>query len=306
MKRYIAIIGLVTLLLVCGMNTAYAGLSQQQFERDQQPPLKDLRISEPANGASFLEGSTIAVKVIDIDNNGIYLATVFIVGTDKVDLTDEDGYAYLTPDLVGQDTTITIHAEKYGYADTDERQVLIKNKQLTVTPSVPEIDENSQFICTVTDQDGNPISLALVTFDGKSKFTNSNGETGSFTAPWVNENKEYDIKAVKSGYDDGNSKIEVRQVYDPIASHVTGRVVNQYYIGVSGATVSCNAGGSYYSTTTDSNGDFSFYVIPDEGGQLVLFSASKNGYRQTIMSFVLKFLDGQGNGVYVPLQIKKL
>ena len=305
MKKYIATIGLVTLLLVCGMNVAYAGVPQEQPDY-QQPQVPDLRISEPSNGASFLEGSTIEIRVLDIDNNGIYMATVYIIGTDKVDLTNEEGYAELTPDLVEQDTPLTIRAEKYGYENFDEVDILIKNKQLIVTPSVSEIDENSEFFCTVTDQDGNAVSLALVTFNGKYKFTNSNGVTAEFSAPWVNYDKKYDIEAVKSGYDKGLSEILVRQVYDPIASHVTGRVADQYLHGVSGATVYCNAGGIDYSTTTDVNGDFSFYVTPYEGGQWVLFSASKSGYRQTILSFVLKFLDGTGNGVYVALQLKKL
>jgi len=301
-KKYIATIGLVTLLLVCGMNVAYAAENQRQ---EVMPP-KDLRISEPVNGASFLEGSTITIRVVNINGNGIELATVIIVGTDNHGFTDGDGYVQLTPDLVEKDTTLTIHAEKYGYVDTDNINIIIRNKMLIVTPSVSVIDENSEFFCTVTDQDGAAVSLAQVTFNGKLRFTNSNGETGSFLAPWVSYDKTYDIKAVKSGYDDGNSEILVRQVHTSMPSIVQGRVADQYLHGVSGATVHCNAGGNDYYATTDSNGDFSFSVTPNEGGQWVIFSASKNGYRQTIQSFALKFLDGEGNGVYVALQLKKL
>jgi len=318
--------GLVAFLLLAGLCSVYVSASKNKIlDSDDSifsKPSDMIKFDLPSNGDSFLESAPLQneyvdIKVVDRVGIPIYDAWIHVYKEDNPDFcwegfTNEYGLAYWPKPNVDMDTTYKIKAEKYVNGDylMSIVYVVIRNRYLNVYTSNNLIDEGSNFITTVTNQDNQLVSLAKVKFNGETKYTDSNGKT-SFQAPWVDENTIFIIEtsAPLRGYDNGYTDVTVCDCNSSSPHEVYGQVRDYDFNPVENVKIKIIL--EDYSTITYTNeaGDYSIWITPKEGGELVTITASHPDYPtqsverwinsadagSTHVNFWLVAEDGNGN-----------
>jgi hypothetical protein len=121
--------------------------------------------------------------------------------------TNSNGEVILHAPSVDKNLYFTLNASKQGYL-SDEKQILVKNidassnqnnteKQLIISTD-NSIYESTGFVVTVT-YDQNPVNEVVISFNNKTSFTDGSGQV-ILTAPSIEKNSSYQIKASKEGY----------------------------------------------------------------------------------------------------------
>jgi hypothetical protein len=292
----IAKMGLVTFLLIVGfspvfVNAAYYNASGN-LNSISSDPLVILSIDSPSDGSSFLEPmpfqtTYINIHVVNQFGSPVYDAWVHVyLGQSQnfmwEGFTNVNGIAHWPEPNVDQDTTYRIKAEKFVNGNHQESTiyVTIRNRYLTVSTNINPVDEGKEFFGIVKDQDNRPVPMAKVKFNGKILYTNSNGRTSSFTAPWVNKNTTFTIKtsARLGGYDDGISTVTVLDKEYPKPHKVYGQVRDYDFIPLQNVKITIIKGTVSYTTRTNATGDYILWVTPKEGGEYITITASFSGY----------------------------
>ena len=295
-------IGLVTLLLVVGFSSVLANATYHSdpigFNSVSSYLPVILTIDSPSDGTSFVEPwplQTIYVSVHIVNQFGspISDATVHTYPGQSQNyqwrgFTDKNGIAYWPEPNVDLDTIYRVKAEKFVNGDYQESTIYItiRNRYLKVSTNVNPVDEGKEFFGIATDQDNQPVAMAAVKFNGKTKFTDINGMTSSFTAPWITTpsntsqisgSKNYPIEASAPlrGYDDGKSTVTVRDTGYPKSHKIYGQVRDYDFVPLQNVKITTNKGNYVY---TDKNGDYSFEIVPKEGGEYIAIMASYSGF----------------------------
>jgi len=132
--------------------------------------------------------------------------------------------------------------------------------------------EGDGFQVTVTDADDNAISNVLITFNGQTMATSTNGQV-DLIAPLVNDDTEYFLIASKTGYQDSTSSITVLDQKTPLNGYIAGTVYSS--TGLQGAQVCVNIKGyTSICTLTDASGEYLF-SLPSG---IYLVTVTKQGY----------------------------
>lgn len=309
----IVIIGLVTALILSGFGAtclkiavANAGDPDNgmalEFDLKSNALIlgksKEINIDKPLFSSFYLEKDLIVVHVVDQDGNNVEHALVEIIGYGIEDTTGILGNAWLIAPRVGEDTWVTIRAEKRG--DFDEISIQIKNKYLKVSaPS--SVDEGEKFDVFVRDQDGHAVSGAKVTFDDTTKYTNLHGKT-TFTAPFVRGNTGYNIiaSAPLRFYEDGKKQITVINNGNEvtICGYVVGDAGDNGWVPAYRAKIIIDGN---VMTRTDAAGRYSFVITPRNGGENYKITASHNKYGLDSWSGVIY---GTGETIYINFALK--
>lgn len=296
-------IGLVTLLLVVGFSsvlvnaTYYSDLGSLSAVSSDIPMI--LKIDSPSDYSSYLEPmplQTIYINIHVVNQFGspVSDATIHIyIGQSQNyqwrGFTDTNGIAYWPEPNVDRDTIYRVKAEKFVNGDYKESTiyVTIRNRYLKVYASVNPVDEGKEFFGIVRDQDNQPVAMAAVKFNGKTRFTNTNGTTfAAFTAPWINvpstasqvkghEDFPIEASAPLRGYDDGKSTVTVCDTGYPKPHKIYGEVRDYDFVPLQNVKITTSKGNYVY---TDKNGDYSFEITPKEGGEWITITASLSGY----------------------------
>lgn len=299
-KSKMVIIGLVAFLMIIGVtpmfvNAAYNG--NLSFIGTNSVT-SAIRIDSPLNYSYYLESmplETIYINVHVVNQFGTPVsdATVHTYLGQSQDyqwrgFTNANGIANWPTPSVNQDSVYRIKAEKFvdGKDLTSTIYVTIRNRYLKVYASVNPVDEGTEFNAIVRDQDNQPVALASVKFNGAIKFTDSNGMTQAFTAPWINvpsvssqirahENFTIEASAPLRGYDSGKSNVTVLDTGSAKSHLVYGQIRDYDFAPLENVKITTNKGTTVY---TDSNGNYSFEITPNEGGESITFTASLSGY----------------------------
>lgn len=255
----------------------------------EQGQIISIEITVP--GAPFLEPTTyeqleIVIKVEDQLGRPVPSAEIHIYRDGESapiesDYTNSEGiYQWVVNNgIVSEDTDFRIEAIKAVGDDafSDEVTIEIKNLRLDLTVSVDPVDEGEEFTCTVVDTNGNPVPLIRVEIveTGVHKYTNSAGETSPFTAPTVNYNKQYMIKASAPlrGYDDGHYYITVINTNNATPVIIKGEIRNYTFVPLQNVEITITTSFETYEGNTDATGHYEISVIPDEDGEYVTIEA---------------------------------
>jgi len=285
-KKYIAIFGLVTILLISGFNVAYAAPRQSvQLKLNQYKPVS-------ASPNPVIEGESFTVTVRDENGDPVYGAGVIFYKTPpKLKTTNKDGKCSFDAPYLNDDKSYTVESPGFG-----STVIKVRAKKLFISDIT--VEENEQFYGYVTDQDGNPAVAVSVIFNGELKLTDFNGKTISpFVSPSVTENTDFDIIATAPlrGYTQGDATVHVIDVGNPLPIHFHGVIT---YMGdsslIEGAIVSSST--NEQSQPTGEDGVYDFWVhIPDVGEDVTL-TASCSGYKSASETF--KDLQGGEDIVY--------
>lgn len=292
--------GLVAFLLIIGFNSVFASalnLTDSNEANFKSPPeLKPpeaIKIEKPLNGAPFLEPKPFQTKYVEIRvvnqlGNPVYDAIIHVYEQGQNQyfiwggLTDEDGAAQWPIPNVDSDTRYRIKAEKYvnGNYLVSCVYVKIRNRALEVSTSDNPVDEGANFFAIVKDQDNQPVPLAKVKFNGETRFTNDNGITSSFKAPWVDGDTVFIVKASAPlrGYDSDYSELIVRDCGSSLPHKVYGQVRDYDFNPMQNVKIKIILEDYSCITYTDEAGDYSIFVTPKEGGEWVTITASYPGY----------------------------
>lgn len=308
-KTKILIIGLVTFLVIVGLNSMFVNaldfsgfsesgsisLDDTQAVSDisipespehapPQPKEKCIQIKDPGDGESFLEpldNEKMKIYVVDQNGNPVERALVTIKDDAFAKYTNENGKVWWPMPNVDFDTEYTIKAEYTdgeGEGYYDDVTVKIRNRVLEIfSPDFhDDVLEGRSFVVIVRDQDHVLMESVKVTFDGKTKTTNSDGEA-SFTAPYVTNDKEFLIKVSADGYASDIVFIDVINMDNPSSCTISGEVRNFYYEPIANAEIAVALeDGSIFYTSTDEYGMYELpSFIPKEGGEQVTVTASK-------------------------------
>jgi hypothetical protein len=158
------------------------------------------------------EGQSFRIRVLEYGDNIIYNlpvenATVSWLKHDY--LTNSTGYVTLSAPLVNQDTSFSFRVSKRGFRELNDH-ILVKDGsapeplRLIVRSS---ISEGCEFAVGVYS--GNtPVSDATVSFYGQILLAGKDGIV-EFTAPFVDQDTSFDIRASKQGYPDALGSILV-------------------------------------------------------------------------------------------------
>jgi len=300
-------IGLVASLMILGVGSVFVNATYSNDSGDSNsislasPVI--LSIDSPSDGSSFLEPAPlqtiyINIHVVNQFNYPVYDAWVHVyIGESQnfvwEGFTDSDGIVYWPRPNVDQDTTYRIKVEKFVNGNHQESTIYItiRNRCLKVSTNINPVDEGKEFYCIVKDQDNQPVLMATVRFNGKAKYTDVNGKTSLFKAPWVNKDTIYMIRASASlrGYDEGMSTVTIHNTNSPLTHKIYGQVRDYDFIPLKNVKITIIRGSYSHVTYTNNNGDYSIWITPEEGGEWVTIKASLSGY---ITQSIKKWLDG--------------
>jgi hypothetical protein len=308
MKSKILIIGLVTFLVIVGLNSAFVNAIDLSFiggfgSSDSEvsdlvdpvvpevftPAEPKLVFNTPNTGQELLEPAPfendyIEIYITDGNGNPFPDVDIFIFKNHNqkvwVDFTNANGKTSWPTPNVGSNTEYKIEARKDGYTSVSV-VITIVNRALTVITD-PSVVEGNKFVVEVTDQFGDPVNLASVEFNGVTKQTGSTGKV-SFTAPYINGDDSVGFNIIASapwrGYDEATTTINVEsdgQV--PTECLIYGQI-RDYDFNVIEDTVEITvtlADGAY---SVDSNdGGYEIKVTPRPEGEYVTVTASCPGY----------------------------
>ena len=245
-------------------------------------------ISSPEDGSEFLEPKPlqnldIEIKVIDNQGNPVFDSWIHVYENNNPDfywegLTNQNGNAYCPIPNVNEDTQYRIEALLLIDDDIyeDEIYITIKNRYLNLFVDRNPVDEGSEFFCIVKDQDDEPVSLAFVEFNGVTKFTNLNGKTNNFIAPWIDKTKTFTIiaSAPFRGYDDDSLNLLVVNYTDPLPQTVYGQIRNYSFFQLENVEVNVITNEQTYTVYTDINGEYSCTFIASSIGENVKIEVS--------------------------------
>ena len=295
--------GLVAFLLVVGFSPVFVNAAYRDGSDGlnviSSYKVTMLKIDSPSNYSSYLEPMPLQTTYINIhvvNQFGLPVsdAAVHTYPSESQNyqwrgFTDTNGIAYWPEPNIDQDTIYRVKAEKFvnGNYLTSTIYVTIRNRYLKVYASVNPVDEGKEFFGIVKDQDNQPVAIAAVKFNGETKFTDANGMTlTAFTAPWVsvlstasqvNGHEDFQIEASAPlrGYDDGKSTVTVFDTSYPKPHRVYGEVRDYDFVPLQNVKITTSKGNYVY---TDINGDYSFEITPEEGGEWITITASLSGY----------------------------
>ncbi len=297
-------IGLVASLIIFGAGSVFVNAYQSNSDNlnlsmlSVSNPYIKLTIDEPLDGSSFLEPMPlqtvrINIRIVDQFGSPIPDATVHTYPGNSQNyqwrgFTDANGIAYWPEPNVNQDTVYRVKAEKSLNGNYQQRiiYVTIRNRHLEVTTSTNPVNEGDEFYGIVRDQDNQLVAMAAVKFDGKTKYTDINGMTSSFKAPWVDKDTVLTIEASAPlrGYDGGTSAVTIRNVNSPQTHKIYGQVRDYDFKPLKNVRITISNGKYTY---TNSNGDYSLYITPKEGGEWITITAMLSGYPlQSVRQFV--------------------
>ena len=161
--------------------------------------------------AVYEYGEDILAHVEDKHHDDVSGAKVYLrhISTSSIDneLTDSDGEASFTADRLGD---FSLWASKSGYVTSDKAYITVIEAPLEID-APGSVDSGEEFTVTVTSH-GVPVPGVLVTFDGATGTTDSNGQV-TFTA---GDPGEYTITATKYGYETATAGITVNEVEEPV------------------------------------------------------------------------------------------
>lgn len=249
-----------------------------------------IEITKPTDGASKLEPATyekldIAIEVVDQLGRPVFDAGIHVYREDQSTpcfdgYTNEEGKLVWTVEngIVSHNTNFTIKADKIISEEEvlmDEVTIEIRNMKLEVIPSEDPVDEFAEFYCTVVDQDGFPVPLALVKFNADAKYTKIDGTTDYFTAPSVNYNMTKRIRAVANlrGYDEDYYNITIIDCYTPSPISIDGEIRNYFFEPMEDVEITIITDAETYTATTDEFGNYEIGVTIDPAGETVTIEA---------------------------------
>ncbi len=164
--------------------------------------------------------------VITIKSNNISIDNVTVIFNGGENLTNSAGRVifYAPRVLPDENNTYNITASKEGHNSTTISITVANVPQLFPTVISSTIDEGTDFVVTVSDDEGRLVDNATIIFNDKSYKTDING-TITLTAPSLNRTEEYTINATKPGYIDNS--ILIRIIPGPSQENLLG-----FYISV--------------------------------------------------------------------------
>jgi hypothetical protein len=158
------------------------------------------------------EGEYFLVSVYDPEDESPspYLIDVTIeFDGETYQITDEDENLEISikAPLVSKDTYYAINATKTGYK-SDEKEILVINKKLVVTPQDHIVEAGKVFYVTVNDQGDSSVIDATVYIESYGDPATTDGDGVYYlTAP--EDREEITINAEKAGYERGYETIRV-------------------------------------------------------------------------------------------------
>lgn len=138
---------------------------------------------------------------INIEANSIPIDNVTVTFNKETNITDSQGIVgFQAPRILPQDnTTYTILAQKEGYTASSKNITILDIPQLYPIVENPAILEETMFVITVVDEQGNNVGNATITFEKKTYLTDSNGSV-ELLAPSTYKAEEVYVNVSKTGY----------------------------------------------------------------------------------------------------------
>jgi len=224
--------------------------------------------------SSITEGETFEVNITANDNP----IDVEVTFDGNIYSTGPDGIVYLTAPQVEEDTEYNITASKEGYTSiTTTIMILnIPDPDQLVIVAPPAVQEGESFQVNVT-ANSMPIENTQVKFNGQIKYTDNEGTT-NFTAPQVDQDKEYLITASKDGYESANHTLTIlNQELEIDKGWVYGLVSNGSGFLLEDASICVIISETSTKICTFADEKGSYHILVPTGAHRI--EASKTGYQ---------------------------
>ena len=175
------------------------------------------------------------IVTIQSDNN--IVANVTVVFNGEENLTNQYGKVtcYAPRILPDENKTYIISASKTGYNATTKNITILNIPQLFPIISPTHIEAGVNFTILITDDEGQTISNATITFNTMNYLSDKNGSI-TITAPIISTSNQYYLNITKVGYI--SNSIIINIVPGPSTENILGLYIAILIaIGIASTTV---------------------------------------------------------------------